>query len=397
MRILFIHEVGYLSKPIFEMHEFPELLAMDGNEVFFLDFEEKGYLRSPLPRRIRGRVYKNARLTLQHSNFLGGGIVSRIFTAIFAPAALLLSLVISRPHVVVTYAVPTLGWQASTIFSFLGIPVVFRSLDVSHQLRVGWYSKLIQAAEKALLLNVTAVSTHNHFLRQYLEEKLDASRLKVGVHLPPMITPSGERAKDGITREKLGYSENDVVVIFMGTFFEFSGVFQLTKRFLEMEGTDLRLILIGDGFLDHQVREALATCASQDRVKYVGFIPYKSMWEYLGVADIAVNPFEKFLVTEAALPNKLLQYLTAGLPVVSTDLAGARSIIGENNGVIWSRDMEDLIEKLVKLGKDRALRSDIATEGSKFVRNLFDSNIVKNSQVGEFERFLLEIASSSKR
>ena len=33
MKILFIHEVNYRAKVVFEMHEFPELLSLAGHEV----------------------------------------------------------------------------------------------------------------------------------------------------------------------------------------------------------------------------------------------------------------------------------------------------------------------------------------------------------------------------
>ena len=37
MKILFIHEVGWFNKVIYEMHDFPELLSLKGHEVHFKD------------------------------------------------------------------------------------------------------------------------------------------------------------------------------------------------------------------------------------------------------------------------------------------------------------------------------------------------------------------------
>ena len=48
MRVLFVHEVSFLDKPIFEMHEFPEYLASRGHEVHFVDFLENGHLFSKI-------------------------------------------------------------------------------------------------------------------------------------------------------------------------------------------------------------------------------------------------------------------------------------------------------------------------------------------------------------
>jgi hypothetical protein len=40
MKILFVHEVSWFSKVVYEMHDFPELLSLNGHEVHFLEFEE---------------------------------------------------------------------------------------------------------------------------------------------------------------------------------------------------------------------------------------------------------------------------------------------------------------------------------------------------------------------
>ena len=40
MKILVLHEIDYLEKVIYEIHEFPELLARAGHEVTFFHFQE---------------------------------------------------------------------------------------------------------------------------------------------------------------------------------------------------------------------------------------------------------------------------------------------------------------------------------------------------------------------
>lgn len=68
MKILFVHEVSYRRKVAYEMHDFPELFAMNGHDVSFYDFEERNHgdpkRTGPFRQIIRGRVHANARLTL---------------------------------------------------------------------------------------------------------------------------------------------------------------------------------------------------------------------------------------------------------------------------------------------------------------------------------------------
>lgn len=379
------------------MHEFPELLALEGNEVFFLDFEEQGRIRSPFPKKVTGRVYENAQITLQHSNFVGGGILSRIFTAIIAPVILLLTLRTCRPDVVVTYAVPTLGWQAAIICRLLGIPLVFRSIDISHELRGGSFSALIRLSEKLLLLASTAVSTHNHFLARHLRDSSGYSSLQLQVHLPPLSVPAPDPKAKSVSRKELGFCDDDVVVVFMGTLFKFSGVVDLARQFLATRHTSLRLLIMGEGELTPALRTLISSSDNASQVRYIGFVSHSLIWNYFLISDIAVNPFSKELVTESALPNKLLQYQAAGLPVISSELGGAKSVIGEDNGVVWCSGIEEILAALNELGHDEAMRFRVAEQSKSFVERVFGGSSGVNKQVMDFQEFLQSLAQARVR
>ena len=86
MRILFIHEVNYANKVIFEMHEFPELLALRGHKISFFHFPEapdhpKRSLRTRRDR-IAGRVHLDAEIELITPPTLGGIAVERYIAPI---------------------------------------------------------------------------------------------------------------------------------------------------------------------------------------------------------------------------------------------------------------------------------------------------------------------------
>ena len=41
MKILFVHEVNWRTKVVYEVHDYPELLSLAGHEVVFIDFPER--------------------------------------------------------------------------------------------------------------------------------------------------------------------------------------------------------------------------------------------------------------------------------------------------------------------------------------------------------------------
>ena len=123
------------------MHEFPEMLAIAGHEVHFLEFPEGTGIRSSSLRTrdttISGRAYPKARINLITPPNLGGGFTDRLMAPITVIPQLRKLISKGGFDVVVLYAVPTSGWQTVRIAKKAGVPVVFRALDVSHLVREG--------------------------------------------------------------------------------------------------------------------------------------------------------------------------------------------------------------------------------------------------------------------
>jgi glycosyltransferase involved in cell wall biosynthesis len=56
-----------------------------------------------------------------------------------------------------------------------------------------------------------------------------------------------------------------------------------------------------------------------DRVHVVPKVPPESVVPYLAGADVGVIPYERSQAIDISLPNKLFEYLHAGLPIVTSD------------------------------------------------------------------------------
>lgn len=199
LRILFVHEVNYTTKVIYEMHEFPELLALKGHDVTFFHYPE-----SPaVPHRsfkstkvkIKGRAYPEAEIQLVTPATFGGSPVERYFAPLLGLPALRSEIRHGAYDVIVLYSVPTPGWQTVRIASGAGVPVVFRALDVSHQIRSSPVSPLIRLAEKYIYKNATLVSANNPAMAEYCVEISGTSPRNStadrGKHSPGIPPPSG--------------------------------------------------------------------------------------------------------------------------------------------------------------------------------------------------------------
>jgi glycosyltransferase involved in cell wall biosynthesis len=70
-------------------------------------------------------------------------------------------------------------------------------------------------------------------------------------------------------------------------------------------------------------------------VEYVGFTPYRRLPEVMAGFDVALMPFARNSATRAISPTKTLEYLAAGLPVVSTRVP---DVVADYRGVVHFAD-----------------------------------------------------------
>jgi glycosyltransferase involved in cell wall biosynthesis len=118
-------------------------------------------------------------------------------------------------------------------------------------------------------------------------------------------------------------------------------------------------------------------------------VPYLDLPNYLGIADVAINPLNPSVVASTALPNKVLQYMASGLAVVSTKLKGLEQTFETSSpGLLFVERPEDLLATALKVGTDSAANSSVAEENKKAVAELFDKDLAINS----FETSLLMLA-----
>jgi glycosyltransferase involved in cell wall biosynthesis len=340
VRILFVHEVNYLNKVIFEMHEFPELLALRGHRVSFFHYPEapdrpRVSLRAKTTR-ISGRVYPDAEIDLITPPTFGGSRVERYFAPLLASRALRREIRCRGYDVIVLYSVPTTGWQTVAFAKRAGVPVVFRALDVSHKIRRSFVGPLVRVAEKYIYRNVALLSANNPAMADYCVE-LSGRTGPTVVNVPPVDFLHFEEQVEADLHGELGLPRSAKVVLYMGTFFSFSGLDVVIAGMVEefKRYPDLRLVLVGGGDFDKTLRDLVAQLGVSDRVIFTGVVPYAKLPQYLKLADVAINPFRPELLTHVALPHKVLQYMAAGVPTVSTSLRGLRGVLGEGSGVTW--------------------------------------------------------------
>ena len=143
---------------------------------------------------------------------------------------------------------------------------------------------------------------------------------------------------------------------------------------LRGEGRRIDLCLIGDG-RDRMLFEARAAVLGlgPDAVRFMGALPNAEALRLVGASDVGLVPHHAYASWNTTIPNKLFDYMAAGLPVVTSDaVPAARIVRGAGAGVVYrSGDAVDLATQLRPLF-DLATRERMALAGRQAVRKTYN-------------------------
>jgi glycosyltransferase involved in cell wall biosynthesis len=136
--------------------------------------------------------------------------------------------------------------------------------------------------------------------------------------------------------------------------------------------------LAGDGHLRSELESLVKQKGLKERVHFLG--RRTDIPDLLASADIVVLPslFE-------GLPLTLLEAMSAGKPVIATNVNGSRDVVisGETGFLVEPKDVETLANRIVELLTNERLRTSFGKEARKRAIRAFDSKICcwNNSQV----------------
>jgi glycosyltransferase involved in cell wall biosynthesis len=144
----------------------------------------------------------------------------------------------------------------------------------------------------------------------------------------------------------------------------------------------VRVLVVGEG----PERNALETLCRQlgiaSHVHFVGAT--KEVGTYLRHLDIGVLCSDR-----EGLSNALLEYMAFGLPVVATDVGGARELVSEGNGLLIPSDNVDALARSLRvLISAKDLRQSLGRTGRTEVERRFSWD----RSIGDLQAFYRSVA-----
>ena len=190
-------------------------------------------------------------------------------------------------------------------------------------------------------------------------------------------------------RRQLGLADCTTVG-FVGSFYAYEGLDLLLDAFpaLLQKRPDLRLLLVGGGPQDANLKAQAQRLGVADKIVFTGRVPHSEVSRYYDQIDLLAYPRHSMRLTELVTPLKPLEAMAQGRLFVASDVGGHKELIrdGETGKLFKAGSAEALAAAIDDMLDHRERWPAMREAGRRFVEEVRNwKNSVAN-YVGGYEQ-----------
>lgn len=199
------------------------------------------------------------------------------------------------------------------------------------------------------------------------------------------------KAKNFWKTYDLGTNDSQFVACFFGTIgrhFELDTIIEAARR-LASSGRKIKFVICGAGEQLEYYRSNSNDCPN---IIFPGWVDAAKIWTLMRLSTVGLAPYRSSPDFSFSLPNKSIEYLSAGLPIVSSLKGTLETLLSTYDcGVTYENGNPSSLETaLVYLYDNRDRVKDMSTKGY----GLFKERFVAEKVYGEMIEYLESIAAN---
>ncbi len=193
------------------------------------------------------------------------------------------------------------------------------------------WAAFVAGIERLVVPRCAAVITVSEGIAERLRARYRLARTPTVVRNVSALHPSGR----GGLRERMGIEAGTPLVLHQGAPAPARGCEVLVEALATLPGAHLAFLGDPEPGYAASLCELIAARGLQERVRLLGSVALEDLLAHTAEADVGVTLLQDTCLNHRlALPNKLFEYIAAGVPVVAADLPETRRLV-EDYGVGW--------------------------------------------------------------
>lgn len=150
-----------------------------------------------------------------------------------------------------------------------------------------------------------------------------------GIHFKVIRNlPPENKMQKKESRQSLNLPENKFIILLQGNGINMHRGSEELIEAMELLNDEFLLLIIGNGDVLPQLKKMTEEKKLYQRIQFIGRLPYNELKKYTSVADLGVTlDKDTNLNYRYSLPNKIFDYIQAGVPILSSKLPELERII----------------------------------------------------------------------
>lgn len=169
--------------------------------------------------------------------------------------------------------------------------------------------------------------------------------VKVIRNIPPLANQLKLKPS---TMQELGIPQNKKIIVLQGAGINIDRGAEEAVEAMQYVN-DAVLMIVGSGDVIGMLQEMVVAMKLQEKVLFVGKVPFEKLLQYTHHADLGLTLDKDTNINyKYSLPNKLFDYIHAGVPVLASSLVEIKQIIDEYKvgDCIQSHEPKHIAEKI---------------------------------------------------
>lgn len=203
------------------------------------------------------------------------------------------------------------------------------------------------------------------------------------------VTPNKENIKEAEKfwkRYGIRKDNNEFVVCFFGTIsssFDLKTVIEAAQK-LKLQKRKFCIVLCGSGDYLTLYKNLAKHC---ENVVFPGWVGAAEIWTLMRISSVGLAPYFSIKNFTRNLPNKPIEYLSAGLPIVSSLKGVLENLLSNYNcGVTYKNgDVDNLVSVLINLYNHRDHLEIMSKNAYRLYKDKFVAEKVYNDMIDYLE------------
>ncbi|WP_160016645.1 glycosyltransferase family 4 protein [Pseudomonas sp. Irchel 3H9] len=172
------------------------------------------------------------------------------------------------------------------------------------------------------------VITVNPSIARELQMRYELAEVAV-IYNAERITEQGERS--WYLHDHFGISRDQRVLLFQGGFSAGRNLLELVEAMALLQKSNVHLVLLGEGQLSGTLHRLIKRKGMISRVHIHPAVAQSCLLSVTASADAGIIPYQAICLNNYyCTPNKLFEFIAAGLPVLASDLPELRRLVDGN-------------------------------------------------------------------